>query len=259
MPSCRSASPSSGACPPHLGPEPLLYTLIRDHPAHFWDKQVLPEGASAPKGDSGQEQLLRPLPCLPPHCLISSLVMFQAPGETGRNPESPPQKWQTAAPPWSRLLPSATLQLRAAFSLSLRLPPAERLAFRRRMEKRRAATSCLLWELMLRASHGGRVQANQDPTGGWDRALGTQRQQDCLVVHLTGRWFFLGVPIQQLPPLLFQNSPSPSDCVCGQTGREGPWGEGASAWSRSEPAACSDIPNCSETDSSQIITRVRIC
>lgn len=165
MPSCRSASPSSGACPPRLGPEPLLYTLIRDHPAHFWDKQVLPEGASAPKGDSGQEQLLRPLPCLPPHCLISSLVMFQAPGETGRNPESPPQKWQTAAPPWSRLLPSATLQLRAAFSLSLRLPPAERLAFRRRMEKRRG--SHLLSSLGADAQSQSRGTCPGQPRPHW--------------------------------------------------------------------------------------------
>lgn len=80
-----------------------------------------------------------PCPPLPPRHLISSLVMFQSPGETGRSPESQPQKWQTAAPPWPRLLPSATLQRRAAFSLSLRLPPAERLAFRRRMEKRRGS------------------------------------------------------------------------------------------------------------------------
>lgn len=164
-----------------------------------------------------------PCPPLPPRHLISSLVMFQSPGETGRSPESQPQKWQTAAPPWPRLLPSATLQRRAAFSLSLRLPPAERLAFRRRMEKRRgAATSCLLWELTLRASH--RMCPGQDATGGWDRALGTQRQQWGPVLHLTGCRFFLGVPIQQLPPLLLQNFPLPSDCVCGgvgETGREG--------------------------------------
>lgn len=222
----------------------------------FGDRQVLPEGTSAPEGDSGQEQLLRPLPSHPR--LISSLVMFQAPGETGGNPESQPQKWQTAAPPWSRLLPSATLQLRAAFSLSLRLPPAERLAFRQRMEERRGGhlLSPLGADAQSQSLWG--TCPGRDPTGGWDRALGTQRQQYCPVVHLTGCRFFLGVPIQQLPPLLFQNSPPPSDCVCGQTGREGPRGEEVSAWSCLEPTACSEIPN-SVTDSSQIITLVHIC
>lgn len=85
-----------------------------------------------------------------------------------------------------------------------------------------AATSCLLWELTLRASH--RTCPGQDATGGWDRALGTQRQRWGPVSHLTGCRFFLGVPIQQLPPLLLQNFPLPSDRVwggVGETGREG--------------------------------------
>lgn len=107
-------------------------------------------------------------------------------------------------PARSRLLPSATLQLRAAFSLSLRLPSVGRLAFRWRMEKNQdnhllsslgaeihSEKQSLLWE---------RYPGQDPPTGGWDRVLGTQKQQWCtLVYHLTGCWVLLGGPHPEVP------------------------------------------------------------
>lgn len=208
-----------------------------DQPAHLhtadvWDGRYSPRSHLHPRV-TGQQllQLLWLLPLLshPPSHLISHLVMSPSPGETGSHPESQPQKKQATAPPWSRLLPSATLQLRAALSLSLGLPPAERLAFRQRMEKHQG--NHLLSSLGAEIHSGkesqvrGGVQA-KTPTGGWDGVLGTQRPRPCSRAAGLGAGSSWMAPTLQLPPLLssnlFQNVPSPRYCVCGKTGWEGP-------------------------------------
>lgn len=102
---------------------------------------------------------------LHPHRLISSLALSGSPGETDSG-LSLSQKQQTAAPPCSRLLPSATLQLRAAFPCHSG-SHQQRLAFRQRMESMRATTSCLLWELRFtgrsRARGGRGAGSGGDP------------------------------------------------------------------------------------------------
>ena len=120
-----------GPCPTSLGrglcslPPPRT-VLSEDTQSYVWDGPVLSPVASTPQGHA-RRSCCGCLPCSPappplPHKLSGRVPVSQAPGETGSSPEPQLQKSQTTAPPCLPLLPSAALQFRAAFSLSLRLP-----------------------------------------------------------------------------------------------------------------------------------------
>lgn len=167
---------SSGTCPPCLGPEPLLYTLLWDRPAHVGDRQVLPEGASAPKGDSGQERPLRPLPLStspspPPHQLSGHVPV------SGRDWQEPGVSAARAADSSTALVPAAALGHPAAQSSPFpvtQAPTSRGISIQAgdgdALVGEGAATSCLLWELTHRASPRGRVLAKtplEVGTGPW--------------------------------------------------------------------------------------------
>ena len=162
-------------------------------------------------------------------------------------------------PARSRLLPSATLQLRAAFSLSLRLPSVGRLAFRRRMEKHQGyhLLSPLGAEIHSEKQSPlwGRYPGQDPPTGGWDRALDTQKQQRCALVP--SHWV-LGL-IRWPPPssstlccplICFRVAHCPAGVYVERQARKGR-GEGGRDSSCSEPTNCSEMTNCSVIDSLQ--------
>lgn len=145
---------------------------------------------------------------LHPHRLISSLALSGSPGETDSG-LSLSQKQQTAAPPCSRLLPSATLQLRAAFPCHSG-SHQQRLAFRQRMESMRATTSCLLWELRFTGrsrARGGRgagrrggIQAKTSPHWMLGGVRGAQKQQRHTLYHRTRCWPLVSGPHSAGPP-----------------------------------------------------------
>ena len=191
----------SGTCPSHLRPGPQLPTLCLE-------RAGTPRGGICTLGCHRTAAAATAASLVPySSChLLSSLVTFQSPGEIGSDPESQAQKRPRAAPPWPGLPSSATLQLQAAFSLSLRLPERRRGSVQRRMGVPGQPPPAFSGssESCPEAEPGaGEVSRPRAPAAGWDGGLGSSE----------------GPPPQQLHPLLssnlLQNFPPPS-CWAGR-------------------------------------------